>query len=122
MAEAKFAVKTALPPLTRCRVRKITIDNDANWYDDWDADRVKYGIKDSDFSWSPDCPCVLSFKGVVKQEHRELFKKLLPKYLKKSVLVTEERVEYVDERGIVELDAEFKGNAVVFFDIQTSAK
>lgn len=122
LAEAKFAVKTALPPLTRCRVRKITIDNDSNWYDDWDADRVKYGIKDSDFTWSPDCPCVLSFKGLVKQEHRELFKKLLPKYLKKSVLVTEERVEYVDERGIVELDADFKGNAVVFFDIQTSAK
>jgi hypothetical protein len=97
-------------------------NSDSNWYDDWDVDRVKYGIKDSDFSWSPDCPCVLNYTGLVKQEHRELFKKLLPKYLKKSVLVTEERVQYVDERGIIELDADFKGNAVVFFDIQTSAK
>ena len=50
-------------------VSTFTLDDRNYWFVDWCAGRVKYGIKNNDFSWSPDDPAPLGCKGLTDPAH-----------------------------------------------------
>ncbi len=41
------------------KIKIYTIDDSCSWFDEWRNDRVKLGITDDRFSWSPDDGCPL---------------------------------------------------------------
>lgn len=111
---AVFAGKTVA-------VSALTLDDRNNWFVDWCADRVKYGVKNSDFSWSPDDPAPLGGKGLTDPAHRELFiKELQPRYAEKaaSVKPAESRLQ-VPESGNITLPLRFVGNGAAFLSVST---
>jgi hypothetical protein len=105
---------------TTVTIEELTLDNRNNWFCDWEKDRVLYGIKDSDFNWSPDDFAVMS-KGVLSTEKfRKLFVEKLEKdYAKKASTVVPRKFEMkVDKKGYISLTSSFEGNGVIFYTVK----
>ena len=91
------------------------VNDDCNFFDEWQEDRKTYGIGDECFSWSPDDG---NIEGILRDsEKRQLyFNELNAKYKECSVLTpTETKVEIKD--GSLVLDAKIGGNEVVFYEL-----
>ena len=92
-----------------------TIDDNCNYFDDWIADREKYGIGDDCFDWSPDCP---NIGGSLRDEQARkiYFEKLKAEYAEKSWLTPfETELEVTDGKLII--NDELGGNTVRFYEI-----
>ncbi|MCQ2388373.1 MAG: hypothetical protein MJ138_01510 [Kiritimatiellae bacterium] len=98
----------------------LTLDDSANWFCDWCADRKKHGVEDSDFDWSPDDPAPLARAGLRKREHRELFARELQwKYAEKAGAIRPvETTLHADAEGRVVVPIVFTGNAAVFLSLR----
>ena len=93
-----------------------TIDDSCNYFDDWLADREAYGIDDSCFGWSPDCP---NIAGSLRdaQARTLYYETLKANYAEKSKLVpTQTELEVRD--GTLLLNTALDANTVVFFEIR----
>ena len=99
------------------KVTAYVIDDDCNWFDEWQQDRITYGIGDECFSWSPDDPEVDNPITLSDPDAREIyFNELKPKYYECSKLVpVEETATVVD--GEIALSITLDPNAVVFYEI-----
>ena len=99
------------------KITAYVIDDDCNWFDEWQADRVTYGIGDDCFAWSPDDPEVDNPTTLADPDARELyFTQLKPKYYECSKLVPVEKTVTV-ENGAINLDITLQPNGVVFYEI-----
>lgn len=99
------------------KIVKKVIGDDCNWFDEWQADRVTYGITDDKFGWSPDDPCVENRTTLQDAEARELYlNELMPKYKELSRLVPEETELPVTD-GVIELSSAIEANNVIFYEI-----
>ncbi|MEE1137774.1 MAG: hypothetical protein U0M02_04775 [Acutalibacteraceae bacterium] len=99
------------------KVTAYVIDDDCNWFDEWQEDRIAYGIGDDCFAWSPDDPEVDNPTTLADPEARELyFTQLKPKYYECSKLVPVEETVTV-KNGTINLDITLQPNGVVFYEI-----
>lgn len=116
-ATLDFKVKVPQLDGQRVKVTAYVIDDDCNYFDEWQEDRVKYNITDDCFSWSPDDPEIDNPTTLTDERAREIyFSELKDKYKECSRLepVTE---ELEVENGKVKLEITLDPNAVVFYEI-----
>ena len=99
------------------KITAYVIDDDCNYFDEWQEDRVKYGISDECFSWSPDDPTIESTVTLSDPEAREIYySELHDKYYECSKLVPTETTATV-VNGEISLDITLDPHAVVFYEI-----
>lgn len=116
-ATLDFKVKVPQFDGQKVKVTAYVIDDDCNYFDEWQEDRVKYNITDDCFAWSPDDPEIENPTTLRADWARDIyFNELKEKYKECSKLepVTEE-VEV--ENGKVKLEITLDPNAVVFYEI-----
>lgn len=116
-AKINFTLKVPQFDCEKVRVTAYVIDDDCNYFDEWQEDRVKYGIGDDCFDWSPDDPEIGSMTTLSAQWARDIyFNELEAKYKECSELepvASEAEVK----NGKVKLDIKLDPNAVVFYEI-----
>lgn len=97
-------------------IKKYLIDSDANFFDEWQRDRLKYGILRSSFSWSPDDFAIDSTNTLSGEKARKIYtEQLRDKYKQCAVLNC--TVETVDVDGELVLKNVTDPNTVVFYEI-----
>lgn len=101
----------------KVNVTVYTVDDSCNYFDEWQQDRVTYGIGDDCFAWSPDDPQIGSPTTLSNPQVREIyFNELYAKYENCSQLKPETyTAEVVD--GKIVLEAPLAANGVVFFEV-----
>lgn len=117
-ADMKFIINAPQFDGRRVLVTKYTIDDNANFFDDWQLDRNRYHITDDCFTWSPDDPAVDTSTTLTTQWARDIyFNELRPKYETAAMLVPVSETLTVTD-GHITLRAAAAPNAVVFFEIK----
>ncbi|MBO5360188.1 MAG: hypothetical protein J6B25_05020 [Clostridia bacterium] len=101
----------------KVNVTVYTVDDNCNYFDEWQEDRVTYGIGDDCFGWSPDDPQIDSTVTLNNPQAREVYyEKLYNKYeecsLLKPVTYTAEVID-----GCIVIENELVANGVVFYEI-----
>ncbi len=117
-ASLDFTVKVPQFDTEKVKVTAYVIDDNCNYFDEWQEDRVKYGIGDECFSWSPEDPQIENPTTLRDETAREIyFTELREKYKDCSRLepVTE---ELEVKNGKVKLSIKLDPNAVVFYEIE----
>ena len=78
LTPADVTLEIHAPQLADGKVTVTTrmIDDDCNWFDEWDAEREALGVTDDKFHWSPDDGCPLW----ADEEARQIFNGLEDKY------------------------------------------
>ena len=116
-ADLEFTVRAPQFAGKNVKITAYVIDDDCNWFDEWQQDRITYGIGDDCFGWSPDDPVVDNPTTLSDPEAREIyFNELKPKYYECSKLVPTEYTATVVNGEIV-LDITLAPHAVVFYEI-----
>ncbi len=114
-----ITVEASVPQLDgkTVKVTKYLLDDNCNFFDEWQEDRVKYNITDDCFAWSPDDGVIEN--GTVLQYGwaRDLYmKNLKAKYEECAQLVpVTETVEIKD--GKITISDTLGGNNVIFYEI-----
>lgn len=111
------SVKFRAQAFAGCALRVVLkrVGDDSNWFDDWERDRLAYGITDKDFKWSSDDLAPMGGRGLAKDGHREIFaRELEPKYRAKARLVPEDRQAVADARGEITVTFPLKPHEVMF--------
>lgn len=116
-ADIKFTVKAPQFDGKKVKITAWVIDDDCNYFDEWQQDRIKYGIGDDCFAWSPDDPTIDNPTTLADPDAREIyFSELRDKYYECSKLVPTEQTATVVNGEIV-LDITLDPHAVVFYEI-----
>ncbi len=117
-AEADVTLNIPSEDGKKYRVTQYLINDDCNFFDEWQEDRVKYNITDDCFSWSPDDPMLDSATTLADSAAREIYyKELREKYKECAVLIpTEYEAEAQD--GKLSLNVILEAGNVVFFEIE----
>lgn len=89
------------------------VNDDCNWFDEWQQDRVKYHITDDCFSWSPDDGNLGSLNNTAKSIFDN---ELKAQYLEYAKLIPE-TFQAVTENGKLTLELTVEANTVVFLSI-----
>lgn len=99
------------------KVVTYLVDDDCNFFDEWQQDRETYNITDDCFSWSPDDPGLDNTTTLTNPAAREIYQnELRDKYIDCSVL-TPETNEVVATDGMISLNIMLGAGNVVFFEI-----
>ncbi len=99
-------------------VTRKQVDDDANWFDEWRAERAKRKIGNDRFGWSPDGPAPMQERiGLRSKADRELFlKEIEPKLRAHARLGSRtERTRAPD--GALFFDCALPDNAVLFIEL-----
>ena len=99
-------------------VTRKQVDDDANWFDEWRAEREKRKIGNDRFGWSPDGPAPMQERiGLKSKADRELFQKEIePKLRARARLGSHtERTRAPD--GALFFDCALPDNAVLFIEL-----
>lgn len=116
-ADLDFTVNAPQFDGQKVKITACVIDDDCNYFDEWQEDRVKYGIGDDCFGWSPDDPQIGNPTTLSDPKAREIyFNELYDKYYECSKLVPVEETVTV-ENGEISLSITLDPNAVVFYEI-----
>ncbi len=116
-ASIKINVKVPQFDCEKVNVTAYVINDDCNYFDEWQEDRVKYGIGDECFDWSPDDPEIGSRTTLSADWAREIyFNELESKYAECSRLEPQTFTADV-KKGKVNLKIKLDPNAVVFYEI-----
>lgn len=98
-------------------IRTSYVNDDCNFFDEWQEDRVKYNITDDAFSWSPDDPCLDSPITLADSKAQEIYRtELRDKYIECSKPITVNQVVELDD-GVLNFNNIVKGNSVIFYEI-----
>ena len=111
-AELTFRVNAPQFANGEARVTVYMIDDDCNWFDEWDAERESLGFTDDVFSWSPDDGCP-TFKTA---EARAKFEALTDYYSSYCRLEPRSCTVTV-KNGAFTLKTDLAPNAVAFFEV-----
>jgi hypothetical protein len=117
--EAKLDFKVKVPQFDcdKVKVTAYVIDDDCNYFDEWQEDRVKYGIGDDCFAWSPDDPEIGSPTTLQEGWAREIYFNELEAKYKECSRLEPQTFEAEVKNGKVKLDITLNPNAVVFYEI-----
>lgn len=98
-------------------VTRYLVNDDCNFFDEWQEDRKIYGIGDDCFQWSPDDPIIESMTTLNNPEAIKLYKeKLRDKYEECSELVPLTETVKV-ENGKLTLEADLQAGNVIFYEV-----
>ena len=116
---------SVVPPPTwkgrKGRVTRCVVDDDANWFDEWRAERKRLNIGDERFSWSPDDPSPASSPGLSSAKDRAFFRKEIEPRLRPCAElkhVTAPLLTAAD--GSISLSSELPANAVLFVELKVN--
>ena len=116
-AEFNFSVDLSEYGFKKAHVKVSKVDDDCNFFDEWQEDRVKHGITDDAFSWSPDDPCLDNPTTLADEEAREIYNtELRDKYIECSKLTPVEKNVNIED-GILKLTDSVQGNSAIFYEI-----
>lgn len=96
------------------KVTQYVVGDDCNYFDDWMADREKYGIGNDCFGWSPDCPSIGS--NIIDGNARKIYNSNKDRYYECSKLKPITATVNV-KNGEMEINIALQGNNVVFYEI-----
>ncbi len=100
------------------KVTQYLINDDCNYFDEWQEDRVKYNITDDCFAWSPDDPMLDNSTTLSDPKAIEIYKtELRDKYIECAKLTPTE-FEVTAEEGNISLNISLEAGNVVFFEIE----
>lgn len=108
-ADIKLRVKSSGLPDGDAPVTVYYINDDCNWFDEWQTDRQAAGITDDHYSWSPDDGNL----SLARQEGWDLYYANLDKYTECAKLTPVEETAAVKD-GVVTVDLTLDGNSVAF--------
>ena len=113
-AEAEVTMKVNAPQLAdgEATVTMYMIDDDCNWFDEWDAEREALGVTDDKFAWSPDDGC----PNWADEQARQTFLSLQDKYAEYCRLVPVVSTVKV-KNGSFRLNVTLAPHAVAFIDV-----
>ncbi|HZJ77935.1 MAG TPA: hypothetical protein VFD52_03955 [Clostridia bacterium] len=92
------------------------IDDDCNFFDEWNKDRETYNIGNDCFNWSPDDPCVETTTTLFDSNARQFYFNNRYRYEECATLTPVEETCKV-EGGKIELNATIEANTVIFYKI-----
>ncbi len=99
-------------------ITKSVINDDCNYFDEWQADRKTYGITDDKFCWSPDDPSLDNATTLADEEAIKLYNdKLRDKYEECSVLAPTKSTEMVID-GKLNVQETIESGNVAFYEIR----
>lgn len=100
------------------KVTQYLVNDDCNYFDEWQEDRVKYNITDDCFAWSPDDPMLDSPTTLSDPEAREIYYTELREKYKECARLTPTSSEATAEEGNLSLNITLEAGNVVFFEIE----
>ena len=118
----RIGISVVPPPAWKGRKGRVTrcvVDDDANWFDEWRAERKRLNIGDERFSWSPDDPSPASSPGLSSAKDRAFFRKEIEPRLRPCAElkhVTAPLLTAAD--GSISLSSELPANAVLFVELK----
>ncbi len=110
--------------LPQCAGRDVTvtayrINDDCNYFDEWQQDRKTYAISDDCFAWSPDDPCLDNPTTLSDPDARKLyFEKLRSRYIDCARLTPETAAASVRPDGTLTLRETLPPSGVLFLEIR----
>jgi len=113
--EITFKINTNGIMKDKVSVTKWLINDDSNYFDEWMEDCKKFGIADSDFSWSTESVSVedVLFKDTA---NKQKFYSGLERYKKASGLHPGQEIQHV-ENNKLEISSILPANNVIFYEI-----
>ncbi len=117
-AEMSFSVNVPELNGKTVTITKYVINDDCNYFDEWQKDRIKYNITDDCFAWSPDDPVIENYTTLKDEAARKIyFDELRDKYEQCSQLTPVTQTVTV-ENGKIELTETLSGSNVIFYEIK----
>ncbi len=117
-ADLNFEINVPMFDGKTVSVTKYLINDDCNYFDEWQEDRIKYGITDDCFSWSPDDPQIENIIILNNDAARQIyFKNLQSKYEECAQLAPVTETITIKD-GKVNLSETLSGSNVVFYEIK----
>lgn len=117
---AKMALKINIPQFEgkSVKVTRYIVDDNANFFDEWQRDRATHNITDDCFTWSPDDPAVDSAGTLSAPWAREIyFNELKPVYRERCLLhPSRENLRVIGSSLTLYVKA--PPNAVVFYTVE----
>ena len=99
-------------------VTRTQVDDDANWFDEWRAERTKRKIDDDRFGWSPDDPAPMKEgTGLKSQTDRELSQKEIEPKLRACARLGSRTARMRAPGGKLFIDCVLPDNAVLFIEL-----
>lgn len=94
------------------------IDYNANYFDEWWADREKYGITSDKFNWSPDDPTIDSWTTLADPSSRDFYyANLRDKYIECAKLKSYQYILKLDSFGNAVISNFIGANMVSYYEI-----
>lgn len=100
------------------KVTQYLVNDDCNYFDEWQEDRKKYNITDDCFSWSPDDPMLDNTTTLTDPEAREIYYNELREKYKECAVLTPTEFEVTSTEGNISLNVILEAGNVVFFEIE----
>ena len=98
-------------------VTTYLVNDDCNYFDEWQKDRKTYGIGDDCFSWSPDDPMLDNTVTLTDPEAREIYNtQLRDKYIECAKL-TPVTTQVTAADGFITLDVMLDAGNVIFWEL-----
>ena len=99
------------------KVTQHLINDDCNFFDEWQEDRKTYNITDDCFAWSPDDPMLDTPITLRDPDAREIYNRELREKYKQCAVLTPTEYEVEAVEGEISLNITLDGSNVVFFEI-----
>lgn len=98
-------------------VTTYLVNDDCNYFDEWQKDRKTYGIGDDCFSWSPDDPMLDNTVTLTDPDAREIYNtQLRDKYIECAKL-TPVTTQVTAADGFITLDVMLDAGNVIFWEL-----
>ncbi len=115
--DVAFSIKLPGFKTDRVRVIKKAVNDDCNFFDEWQADRKKYNITDDKFAWSPDDPSLDDRSTLNAPDAVKIYQdKLRNKYMQCAVLHPIEEQKTLTD-GELTFRETIDAGTVVFYEI-----
>lgn len=100
------------------KVTQYLINDDCNFFDEWQEDRKTYNITDDCFAWSPDDPMLDTPITLADPDARDFYFKNLRENYKQCAVLTPTEYEVTASEGKISLNTMLEASNVVFFEIE----
>ena len=100
------------------KVTQYLVNDDCNFFDEWQEDRKTYNITDDCFAWSPDDPMLDSITTLANPAAREVYNRELREKYKQCAVLTPTEYEVTSVEGNISLNVLLEAGNVVFFEIE----
>ena len=119
--KADVTIRLNLPELAGKAVtlREWRINDDCNYFDEWQQDRKTFGVTDDCFAWSPDDPCLDYSTTLQNAQARALYyEKLREKYATCAVLTPTDGEAQVSPDGSLTLRRTLDASGVLLIELR----